>query len=177
MIVMDEYILIRLSKLIWYGGAWVFIILSLPNLWGTIDFLFSFLSGLVSEIEPSQKATAKASAAFSKLFPTLVFCSFAQLFVFATPFITTQSKALIEYYQQRESEYANAVSGRLELAKQITEASQQLKAMQNEIQQCRALLNQLGIETKTLTKAVTLSRQSLTAQISQTNKLNSKGDF
>ena len=166
-----------LTKFIWYGGMAVFLVLAFPNLWGTLDFIFTAISSLVSDSKPSAKATIKAKAAFAKLFPTFIFCVFAQLIVLATPFITTQSKAIIEYYQYREAEFTKAVSGRIELAKQVTEASEQMSALQTEIQQCRVLINQLGFETKTLTETVTLSRQTLTAQISQTSKLNSKGDF
>lgn len=174
---MDKYILMRLTKIIWISGLFAFVYLAFPHLWGTLKFVFLWLSGLVSETAPTAYETAHAYEAFSNLFPILVLCTFGQLVLLSTPFITTGSQALIAYYSEREAEYAKSLSKRIELSKQIVEATDQLQFLRAEIQQCRALLSHLGNDTKTLTEAVALARETLTAQIKQTSKLNDKGDF
>ena len=174
---MDKYVLMRLSKFIWTGGLVLFIYLSFHHLWGAANFIFSWLSGLISETAPSASSTTNASKAFSNLFPILVLCTLGQLTLFATPFLTTGSKALIAYYYEREADYVKTVSKRIELSQQINDAKEQLQFLLSEIQQCRSLLSQLGRDAKTLTDAVALSRKTLTAQIKQTSKLNDKGDF
>ena len=174
---MDEILFERLTKLIWIAGGIIFLYLAFPNLWGSIKYVFAFFSGLVSETVPSVSSTQDAHAAFSKLFPTLILCLFGQLTLFAAPFLTTGSKSLIEYYYEREVDYVKAVSGRIDLAEQITRASDNLKSLQAEIQQCRTLLSQLGRDTETLADAIALSRKTLTAQIKQTSNKTDKGDF
>lgn len=175
---MDEYILMRLTKIIWLVGLLTFAYLTFPHLWGSVKFIFSWLSALVSEtVVPSASATSDATEAFSKLFPILALCTFGQLVLLSTPYLTTGSKALIAYYYEREVDYVKTVSKRIELSKQISDASEQLQSLHSEIQQCRALLSHLDRDTKTLTDAVALSRKTLTAQIKQTSNLNDKGDF
>lgn len=174
---MDNLILSRLTKIIWFGGAIFFLFFALPHLWGSVQYIFALLSGLVSETRPTSSSSASLRLAFSTLFPTLVLCLLAQLLVLATPFLTTGSKSLIAYYNEREADYLKTVSKRIELSKQLTEASAQLQTIQTEIQQCRALLSQLGREAKALTEFVALSRQSLAEKINQTTQLNDTGDF
>lgn len=174
---MDDIILSRLTKIIWFGGSAFFLFHALPHLWGSAQYIFAFLSSFVSETTPSHNSVASAQAAFSSLFPTLVLCLFGQLLVLSTPFLTTGSKSLIAYYNDREADYLYSVTKRVELTKQINDANAQLHAMQAEVQQCRALLFELGCEAKALTEFVALSRQSLAEQISQTSQLNDKGDF
>ena len=174
---MDEHILMRLTKVIWVVGLLAFVYLTFPHLWGSVKFIFAWLSGLVSEATPTARSITDASEAFSNLFPILVLCTFGQLTLLSTPFLTTGSKALIAYYYERESDYAKTVSKRIELSKQIANASEQIQSLHSEIQQCRALLSHLGRDTKTLTDAVALSRKTLTAQIKQSSNLNDKGDF
>lgn len=174
---MNEYILMRLTKIIWVVGFLAFIYLTFPHLWGSVKFIFFCLSSLVSETVPSASAISDAVEAFSKLFPILVLCTFGQLILLSTPYLTTGSKALIAYYYEREADYAKTVSKRIGLSKQITDASELLQSLHSEIQQCRALLSHLGRDTKTLTDAVALSRKTLTAQIKKTSNLNDKGDF
>lgn len=167
----------RLTKTIWAVGLLGFIYLTFPHLWGSMEFIFSWLSSFVSETTPTANSITDASEAFSNLFPILVICTFGQLIVLSTPYLTTGSKALIAYYYEREADYAKTVSRRIELSKQIADASGELQSLQTEIQQCRALLSLLSRDTKTLTDAVALSRKTLTAQIKQTSNLNNKGDF
>lgn len=174
---MDEYILMRLSKMIWILGLLAFVYLTFPHLWGSLKFIFAWLSSLMNESSPSASSTSDASTAFAKLFPIIILCFIGQLVVFATPFISTGSKALIAYYYEREVDYAKTVSKRIELSKQITDASELLQSLYSEIQQCRALLSHLGRDTKALSDAVALSRKTLTAQIKQTSNQNNKGDF
>lgn len=174
---MDEYILMRLTKIIWGAGLLAFIYLGFPHLFGALKFIFTSLSSLIGENSPSASSTSDASAAFSKLFPIIILCLIGQLTVLATPFLTTGSKALISYYYEREADYAKTVSKRIELSKQITDASELLQSLHSEIQQCRKLLSHLSRDTKTLTDAVALSRKTLTAQIKQKSNLNDKGNF
>lgn len=107
----------------------------------------------------------------------MVFCIAFQLIVFATPFILMQSANLVQYYSDREKEYVKALSGRLDLAKNLTEAEQQLKSVHSEAYQCRQQIQLLRQECAALAKEVTLSRKSLSEQISNNKKLNNKGDF
>lgn len=174
---MDKYILRRLTKYIWTIGFLTFIYTAFPHLWGTLRFVNGWISSFINGIPPSESSALNASAAFAKLIPVIVLCIITQLTVLATPFITTGSKSLIDFYYEREADYAKTVSKRIELSKQISNATEQLKFLHSEIQQCRALLSQLGHDTETLTNAVALSRKTLTAQIKKNSKLNNKGDF
>lgn len=174
---MSDNIISSITKFIWFGGILFFLILSLPNLWGTVVYLFDSFNGLFLDIEPSAENTAKAKETGVMLFSTIVFCIAFQLVVFATPFVLMQSANLVQYYTDREKGYIKALSGRLDLAKNLTEAEQQVKAVHSEAYQCRQQIQLLRQECAALAKEVTLTRQSLSEQISKTSKLNNKGDF
>lgn len=174
---MDDLILSRLTKLIWFGGTAFFLFNALPHLLGLVQFIYAFLSGLVSDVTPNASSTASARLVFSTLFPTFLSCLLGQLLVLSTPYLTTGSKTLIAYYNDREADYLKSVTKRIELTKQLNDAGAQLQTIQAEVQQCRALLSQLGHEAKALTEFVTLSRQTLAEQINQTTQFNDTGDF
>lgn len=174
---MNSDVLSSLTKLIWMSGIAIFLFISLPNLWGTLVFLFNFISSLLSDSEPSVASTAKAKAAGVTFVSVAILCCAIQTLVLAMPFILTQSGSVIRYYTDREEGYIKAISGRLDLAKKLTEADEQVKALHQEVYQCRQQVQHLASECKTLTNAVTLSRQALSKQISQTSKINDKGDF
>ncbi len=174
---MNSDALIHLTKLIWVVGGAAFIFMALPHLLGTIVFLFEFISSLLTDSKPSASSTAKAKAAGVSLTSIAVLCSVMQILVLATPFILTQSGLMIKYYAEREEGYVKALSGRLNLAKQLTEADEQVKSLHQETYRCRQQIQHLSNECKALTQAVTLSRQTLSDQISQTSKINDKGDF
>jgi len=174
---MNDNIISSITKFIWLGGILFFIFVSLSNLLGTLAFLFDCFNGLFLDIEPSAENTLKAKETGIMLFSTMVFCIAFQLVVFATPFVLMQSANLVQYYTDREKEYVKALSGRLDLAKNLTEAEQQLKSVHSEAYQCRQQIQLLRQECAALAKEVTLSRKSLSEQISQTSKLNNKGDF
>ena len=174
---MDDLILSRLTKTIWIAGALFFLFFALPHLWGSAQFIFTVLSGLVSERTPTASSAASARLAFATFFPTLILCLFGQLLVLSTPFLTTGSKSLIAYYNDREADHLKSVTKRIELTKQLNDAGAQLQTIQAEVQQCRALLSQLGREAKALTEFVALSRHTLSEQINQTTQLNDTGDF
>ena len=174
---MDSDVLSYVSKLIWIGGCLFFTAMSFPNLWGTLVFLFDSFNGLFLDLEPKAKHAANAKVAGVKLLSTMVLCIVLQLIVFAIPFVLTQSANLIQYYEDREKGYLKAISGRLELAKKLTETDEQVKAMSAEVYQCRQQIQLLNQECAALAKAVSLSRQSLSEQITKTSNLNNKGDF
>ena len=174
---MNDNIISSITKFIWLGGTLFFLIMSLPNLWGTLVFLFDCFNGLFLDIEPSAENKVKAKETGLMLFSTMVLCIAFQLVVFATPFVLMQSANLVQYYTDREKEYVKALSGRLDLAKSLTEAEQQIKAVNSDAYQCRQQVQLLRQECAALAKEVTLARNSLSEQISKTSKLNDKGDF
>ena len=174
---MDKTILGRLSKLIWGSGFAGFVCLAFPHLWGSLIFLFDGLASLVTGEALSFYAKEHAKKAGLILFPITVLCLMGQMLVLASPSILTGSAALINNYNENEASHVNAVRRRIELASQIEAARTELQNFHIEIQQCRALLHELGRDTKTLTETVALSRKSLTAQITQTNLINDTGDF
>ena len=174
---MNSDVLSNLTKLIWISGIAIFLFMALPNLWGTLVFLFDFISSLLSDTKPSAASTAKAKATGVTFVSVAVLCGTFQILILATPFILTQSGSVIQYYAGREEGYVKAISGRLDLAKELTAADEQVKALHQEVYQCRQQIQNLASECKALTRAVTLSRQALSEQISQTSKINDKGDF
>lgn len=179
----SEYIK-HITKTIWIGGIIVFLYYSLPNLWGTIKFLFNSTNGHGVETEPWEESKFQAAQVLNSVISTLFICLILQLIVFAFPFLVTKSGSLVQYYADREKHYIKALSGRLDLAhkltnadNQLTETAQAINALKDEVFSCRQQIQYLSEECAELTNTVVLSRQSLTEQISQQSKLNTKGDF
>ena len=57
--IIDKKIMGRLSLLVWCAGLILFAGFSFQHLTGLIDFLFSYLSSLVSDTKPSPEACLK----------------------------------------------------------------------------------------------------------------------
>jgi len=175
--VIDKKIIKLLSISIWTIGLLCFLAISFSYLLGAFDFVFKFLASLVSDTVPSTRSSQNAKLAFSNLFPIMVFCLLGQFILFALPSFLTGSREAITYYNSREEHYIKALSGRIDLAKQITTASEHLERLETNILSCQAMLTHLKRDTKVLCEAVDTTRESLPASYRKKAPEDDKGDF
>lgn len=175
--IIDKKIMGRLSLLIWCAGMIVFIGLSFQNLLGFIDFLFSYLSSLVSDSMPSPEAARAAKTAWAILFPTIAFCLLLQFVLLAFPRFLTGSREAIAYYHKHEEDYIEAISGRIELAKQVTDLSESLDSLRQKIFKCHQAQSELTLDVKMLAEIVDNTRESLPVGFRKDSKLRNKRDF
>lgn len=175
--VLDKKIIKLLSIGIWTIGLLGFLAISFPYLLGAFDFVFKFLSSFVSDTGPSKQSVQNAKLAFSKLFPIMTLCLLGQFILFALPSFLTGSREAITYYNSREEHYVKALSGRIDLAKQITNASEHLERLETNILSCQAMLTHLKRDTKVLCEAVDITRESLPASYRKDPPEDDKGDF
>ena len=103
--IIDKKLMGRLSLLVWCAGLILFLGLSFQYLVGLIDFLFSFLSSLVSDSRPSLESMRDAKSAWATLFPIMIFCLMLQFALLAFPRFLTGSKEAIAYYHKHEEDY------------------------------------------------------------------------
>ena len=174
---MNNNVITSLTRIIWVGGAFLTLYDVFPDLWGTLKFAFYSFNGLFSDLKPDEISRVKALRVRNSIISVFFICLILQLLIFAFPFVVTQSGQLVKYYEDREKNYVKALSGRLSLAQKLTDTDEQVKTLKGEVYRCRQQVQYLSEECTALTEAVALSRQTLTEQISQHSKLNTKGDF
>lgn len=175
--IIDKKVMGRLSLLIWCAGLIFFAGLSFQYLLGLIDFIFSYLSSLVSDSRPSHAASSDAKSAWSILFPVFVFCLLLQLAVLAFPRFLTGSREAIAYYHKHEEDYIEALSSRIDLAKQVTDLSESLDSLKRKIAKCHQAQSELTLDVKMLAEIVDHTRESLPVGFRKDPKLRGKGDF
>ena len=175
--IIDKKIMGRLSLLLWFAGLVLFVGFSFQHLAGLIDFLFSYLSSLVSESKPSPEASINAKSAWAILFPTIVFCLLLQFALLAFPKFLTGSREAIAYYHKHEESYIEAISGRIDLAKQVTDLSDNLDSLNRKITKGHKRLSELYRDIEVLAEIVDSTRESLPIAYRKDPKLRGKGDF
>ena len=175
--IIDKKIMGRLSLLVWCSGLILFVSFSFQYLAGFTDFLFSCLSSLVSDNKPSPEASRNAKSAWAILFPVIVFCLLLQFAVLAFPKLLTGSREAIAYYQKHEENYVKAISGRIDLAKQVTTLSDNLDSLNPKIKKCHNRLSELYRDIEVLAEIVDTTRESLPVVYRKDPKLRGKGDF
>lgn len=174
---MNSANLMRASKIIWSLGFAFFVFLSWPFWFGTIGFLFETLRSVASGdgANPEQHGAAlQASGAFLGIFGL---CLIAQLVVLGVPFVVTHSRVAIRFYQDREENFVDALTGRLKLAEELTQATDQSRTLFNEVEQCRAAIQQLAHECAELQTEVGTLQKLASGQVNQTQNQQSEGDF
>ena len=175
--IFDKKIMGRLSLLVWCAGLILFVSLSFQYLTGLTDFLFSYLSSLVSENRPSPVASKNAKSAWAILFPVIIFCLLLQFAVLAFPKFLTGSREAISYYHKHEENYIEAISGRIDLAKQVTDLSDYLDSLNRKITKGHKRLSELYRDIEVLAEIVDNTRESLPIAYRKDPKLRGKGDF
>lgn len=175
--IIDKKIMGRLSLLVWCAGLLLFVGFSFQYLTGLTDFLFSWLSSLVSDTKPSPEASRNAKSAWAILFPTIVFCLLLQFAVLAFPKFLTGSREAIAYYHKHEENYIEAISGRIDLAKQVTDLSDYLDSLNRKITKGHKKLSELYRDIEVLAEILDSTRESLPIAYRKDPKLRGKGDF
>lgn len=175
--IIDKKTMGRLSLLVWGAGLILFVTLSFQYLTGLTDFLFSYLSSLVSENRPSHEASKNAKSAWAILFPVIVFCLLFQFVLFAFPKFLTGSREAIAYYHKQEENYIEAISGRIDLAKQVTDFSDNLDSANRKVTKVHNRLSEIYRDIEVLAEIVDNTRESLPVAYRKNPKLRGKGDF
>ena len=175
--IIDKKIMGRLSLLVWCAGLILFVGFSFQYLAGLTDFLFSWLSSLVSDTKPSPEASRNAKSAWAILFPVIVFCLLLQFAVLAFPKFLTGSREAISYYHKHEENYIEAIAGRIDLAKQVTDLSNNLESLNRKITKAHNRLSELYRDIEVLAEIVDHTRESLPIGFRKDPKLRGKGDF
>lgn len=171
---LNKKLLIKISKLVWCTGLAIFLIFAFPNIWGALQFLYV---SLFAENPPSPALMNDANVSFIKLLGALLISLIGQLLVFAYASVLLGTQEAIDYYHNREKDYVDALSGRIDLAQQVSKLAADIAALKREPQQIQKIHKAISRDIKMLCEVVEMTKDSLPVYYREIPEPKDKGDF